>query len=37
MRIKLYELDPKPEDLTINRLKVFLKYWRAALVFVALN
>jgi len=23
---KLYELDPKPEDLTMNKLKIFLKY-----------
>jgi len=32
--IKLYKLDPKPEDLTVSRLKIF-KNWRAEPVFVA--
>lgn len=36
MRKELYELDPKPEDLVVDRLKEYVKvFWRTESVFVA--
>lgn len=36
MRLELYELDPKPEDLVMNRLKKYIiVFWKTASVFVA--
>jgi len=37
MAFKLYELDPKPKDLTVSRSKRLMKFWRTELVFVASN
>jgi hypothetical protein len=34
---KLYELDPKPEDLVADKLKRDIESRRAELVFVAIN